>query len=388
MNVLMVAYTFYEADNRVRRYAETLARRGDSVEAIALRQKGQPFKTTLNGVTVYHIQGREINERTKFDYLFRILLFLFHSMFFIGMRQFKRKYKLIHVHSVPDFEVFAAVVPKILGAKVILDIHDIVSEFYASKFHSGADSLFSKALKIIERVCCSFSDHVIISNHIWGKRIVERSVPQRKCSVILNYPDPHLFNRTRLKEDSEKFIIMYPGTIAWHQGIDIAVRAMALLKEKNPRIEFHIYGKGPEENNILKLIDELGVNDTVKNLGGAPLEEIADKMMSVDLGIVPKRGDNFGGEAFSTKILEFMALGVPVLIAETRIDRYYFNDDLVTFFKGGDERDLAEKILFLSNNRPHLKEQCARASAYIEKNTWDVRKDEYIDLITAMQEKP
>jgi glycosyltransferase involved in cell wall biosynthesis len=384
MNVLMVAYTFYEADNRVRRYAETLARRGDVVEAIALRQKGQPFKATLNGVTVYRIQGREINERTKFDYLFRILLFLFNSTIFIGLRHLRKKYKMIHIHSVPDFEVFAAIIPKIFGAKVILDIHDIVPEFYASKFHSGADSLLSKALKVIERICCSFSDHVIISNHIWGERLVERSVPKRKCSVILNYPDTHIFNRTRLKEDSGKFILMYPGTIAWHQGIDLAVRAMAILKEKNPAIEFHIYGKGPEENNVIKLIEELGVGSTVKVLGGASMEKIAEKMMSVDLGVVPKRGDNFGGEAFSTKILEFMALGVPVLIAETRIDRYYFNEDLVTFFKGGDERDLAEKILFLSNNKPYLKEQIARTSAYIEKNNWEAKKHEYFDLIAAL----
>lgn len=387
MKVLMVGYTYYESDNRVRRYAESLARRGDDVEVVALRQKGQPVCDTIRGVKLFRIQYREINEKTKLDYLFRIVLFLWNSFFFISLRHLKKRYDLVHVHSVPDFEVFAAIMLKLTGVRVILDIHDMVPEFYASKFDSGANSVLSSALKLIERICCSFSDHVIISNHIWGERLIARSIQKEKCSVILNYPDPFLFTRTRPKKETGSFIVMYPGTIAWHQGVDIAVRAMNLLHEKSPRIEFHIYGKGPEEPNIAKLIGELNLSDTVKLLGGASMETIIEKMMDVDLGIVPKRGDDFGGEAFSTKILEFMAMGVPMLIAETRIDRYYFNDDLVTFFKGGDERDLAEKIYSLATHPSHMEQQSNRALAYIEQNNWNVKKEEYFNLVKSLVEK-
>jgi glycosyltransferase involved in cell wall biosynthesis len=288
---------------------------------------------------------------------------------------------------VPDFEVFAALIPKLMGTKLILDIHDIVPEFYASKFNSGGNSFFSTLLKIVEKICCAFVDHVIISNHIWGERLIQRSIRKEKCSVILNYPDPFLFKRTRPKQETGRFIIMYPGTIAWHQGIDIAVRAMNLLRDKTPRIEFHIYGKGPEEPAIAKLISELDLSDNIKLFCGAPMEKIIEKMLDVDLGIVPKRGDNFGGEAFSTKILEFMAMGVPMLIAETRIDRYYFNDSLVTFFKSGDEKDLSDKILFLVNNPDLRKRLAENALNYIKTCNWDVKKQEYLSLVDSLVNK-
>ena len=64
-------------------------------------------------------------------------------------------------------------------------------------------------------------------------------------------------------------------------------------------------------------------------------------MAEADLGIVPKRNDSFGDEAFSTKILEFMASGVPVVVSSTRVDRHYFNDKVVRFFPSGDIGRLA-----------------------------------------------
>jgi glycosyltransferase involved in cell wall biosynthesis len=384
MNVLMVAYTFYECDNRVRRYAETLSRRGDTVEVVALRQNNQPFKDSLNGVTVFHIQRREINERTKLDYLFRVLLFLFNSLFFIGFRHIKKKYDLIHVHSVPDFEVFAAIIPKIFGAKVILDIHDIVPEFYASKFSSGRNSFFSRLLMIIEKMCCSFANHVIISNDIWGERLVKRSIRKEKCTVILNYPDPLLFHRKRPKHETGKFIVMYPGTIAWHQGLDIAVRAMEIVGQKRNDIEFHIYGDGPEKNTVEKFVESLHLSNRVKIFGPAPVEEIVEKLFDTDLGLVPKRGDNFGGEAFSTKILEFMAMGVPALISKTRIDAYYFDDDHVLFFESGNEKDLAEKILLIAENKTLREKLTNNGLRYIQSNNWDVKKKLYLDIIDSL----
>lgn len=380
----MVVYAFYEMDNRVRRYAETLARRGDTVDVVSLRQNGQSTKNQLNGVSVFRIQKRDVNERTNIDYLFRILMFLFNSFCFISLRHLKARYDIVHVHSVPDFEVFSAIVPKLMGAKIILDIHDLVPEFYASKFNSGRDNVLTKWLKIIERICCTFSDHVIISNHIWEECLIARSVKKEKCTVILNYPDQYLFHRTRPKKHNDKFIVMYPGTISLHQGIDVAIHAMNIVCKKNKNIEFHIYGKGPYEIEMAQLIKDYNISDYIKWGGKITLDDVVEKMMDVDLGVVPKRNDNFGGEAFSTKTLEFMAMGVPMLIAATKIDRYYFNDSIVTFFEPEDENDLAEKILMLADNSSHIKNQVEHALEYIKLNNWDVKKEEYLGLLTKL----
>jgi glycosyltransferase involved in cell wall biosynthesis len=387
MNVLMLTYSFYESDNRVRRYAETLARRGDSVDIISIRPKDTPVFNSLNGVNVYRIQEREVNESHLIDYLLRLTFFLVKSFFFTCWMQLKKRYRFVHVHSVPDYEVFAALLPKLTGAKVILDIHDIVPEFYASKFSGGRKSLLMKILKLVEKLSCFFADHVIISNHIWYERITERSVSKNKCTVFINYVDPFIFKKEREPVKKDDFVVIYPGTIAWHQGIDLAVQAMARVVKTHPDIKFHIYGKGSEVGTIKKLISDLHLENAVTFFGMIPIDDIVDKMIDADLGLVPKRNDPFGGEAFSTKIMEFMLMEVPVLIARTKIDQYYFDKDIVTFFECDNEADLAEKIVFMYENLEIRRKQVQKANVFIAKNTWDVKKSGYLDLVDKLTGK-
>lgn len=380
----MVAYSFYEMDNRVRRYAETLARQGNQVDAIAIGQDGQPSREVINGVHVYRIQKRIINETNQLSYLFRLLLFFLKSSWYLTVKHLQAPYDLIHVHSVPDFEVLAAWFPKLMGAKVILDIHDLVPELYGSKFNAAPGSFTRKLLIGIERFSASFSDHVIIANHIWRDTLLSRSVGPAKCTAILNFPDPLIFHRRGKTRQDNKFILLYPGTLNCHQGVDIAIRAFALIKDEAPEAEFHIYGRGPERPALARLISELGLEDRVFLKESVPLPQIAEIMGNSNLGIVPKRRKSFGNEAFSTKILEFMMLGVPVIVADTKIDRYYFNDSIVRFFRSEDEKDLALNILALLRDSESRERQIRSAEQFVSQNSWDRRKSEYLSLLHAL----
>ncbi len=381
LHACMVNYSFYENDGRVKRYAETLAARGDRVDVISLRKKGQPSFEVIKNVNVYRIQGRVPDEKGKLSYLERVVRFLIHSSLFLLKEHLKNPYHLIHVHSVPDFEVFAGFLPKLTGAKLILDIHDIVPEFYASKFSGKDGNAVSRALIAVEKASIRFSDHVIISNHIWEKKLVSRSVSSDKCTVILNYPDPAIFSARARTRGDDKFIMMYPGTLNWHQGLDLAIKAFSMIKEKAPEAEFHIYGRGSELENLKRLAESLNVRDRVLFKNPLDIEQIADKMLNVDLGIVPKRNDLFGGEAFSTKILEFMALGVPVIAAATKIDRFYFNDSVLKFFKPEDEEDLARCMMALVRDKSERERLSANALKFVHDYTWGKKKQDYLDLV-------
>src|SRR5262249_20052292 len=155
--------------------------------------------------------------RSKFTYLVRLLAFFVRSFWFLTRHQFRQRYDLIHVHSVPDFEVFAALIPKLMGAKVILDIHDLLPEFYASKFKSAKSSAMFATLVAMERSSAWFSDHVIAANHIWEKRLGERSVKPAKCTTMLNFPDTDIFQKHGCPQKRDKFTILYPGTLNFHQ---------------------------------------------------------------------------------------------------------------------------------------------------------------------------
>jgi glycosyltransferase involved in cell wall biosynthesis len=382
LNVCMISYSTYELDNRVIRYAETLAKAGNHVDVLALAQEaGGSFEEEIEGVNLFRIQRRTRRERNQLSYLVRILLFFLRSMFFLAWRQRKVRYDIVHVHSVPDFLVYAAWLPKMRGAKVILDIHDVLPEFYGSKFRAKKDSFIFKALLMVERASAHFADHVIIANHIWREKLISRSVAPEKCTAILNYPDRNIFKpRGRARNDG-KFIITYPGTLNWHQGLDIAICAFDKIKDKAPQAEFHIYGSGPTQDQLKKLAQELGLGERVKFHGSRRLREIAAEIENADLGVVPKRNDGFGDEAFSTKTLEFMSLGVPVVVSDTKIDRYYFDDSTVKFFQAGNADSLAEAMLFLIQNQAFRCLLTENGLKFVNINDWDSNKDIYLNII-------
>jgi glycosyltransferase involved in cell wall biosynthesis len=388
MHVCMLAYTFYENDGRVMRYAEALAQEGAQVDAIVLRRPGQVHEEVINGVRVLRIQERQKNERGKFSYLWRIVQFLFRSMWALAQQQGRSPYDLVHVHSVPDFEVLAAWVPKLCGAKIVLDIHDIVPEFYAAKFGVQPNSLVFKALTWIERASCAFADHVIVANDLWMRRIAQRAARPEKCSAFINYPDTTVFNsQLRTREHDGRFVLSYPGTLNWHQGLDIAIKAFAVALPHAPGLEFHIHGEGPAKPELARLVTELQLTGKVHLHPPLPLRAIAQVMANADLGVVPKRNDSFGGDAFSTKVLEFMALGVPLVVAATRVDQHYFNDQQLRFFTPDDVVDLSRAILDACQYRARSAELAANALRHVATQSWGVQKGRYLSLVQALVPK-
>jgi glycosyltransferase involved in cell wall biosynthesis len=382
----MVTYSYYFADGRVTRYAEALAGRGDHVDILSLRRSGDKLPdSAYPTIQVLPLQSRENkNERSALSYLFPTVRFLFVSMFWMARRQARRSYDLLHIHNMPDFLVFAAAAPKLAGAKVILDIHDIVPELYGSKFRAPERSVVMRLLKWSERVSALFADHVIISNHLWLDRYAARTGADGKCSVFINNVDRDVFRpRPRSRRDG-KFVIIFPGGLQSHQGVDIALRAFQKVLPRAPGAEFHIYGDGNMKQELKDLSAALGLAGSARFFDPVPVRDIAKIMGEADLGVVPKRADSFGNEAYSTKIMEFMSLGVPVIVSDTKIDRYYFNDSVVRFFKSGDADALAEAMLEMIGNPELRREMAARASAYADENSWERRKLDYLNLVDSL----
>jgi glycosyltransferase involved in cell wall biosynthesis len=382
----MLAYSFYESDMRILRYAKTLAERGDAVDVIALRRESASAFEVLDGVNVYRIQTRQRNERHWCDYLIRVARFMFTSAYVLSRKHLSKPYDIIHVHSVPDFLVFAALLPKALGARVILDIHDILPEFFASKFGASKQSLKFKLLLLAEYLSVRFSDHVIVANDLWYERLVKRSAKADRCTAMVNYPDCEVFHpREQSKMDNEKFRITYPGTLNAHQGLDVAIQAVAKIKDEMPDLEFHIYGEGPAKTALVDLSTELGLSHMVIFHEFLPCDRIAEVMALSDLSVVPKRASSaFGNEAMSTKIMEFMCLGVPVIVSRTKVDSYYHDDSRVKFFESENPVDLANAILILRRDPKLRQALAANASAYVLNNNWQEKKLLYLQLIEGL----
>jgi glycosyltransferase involved in cell wall biosynthesis len=384
--VAMVSHSVYTSDNRVRRYAESLAARGDRVDVFALRRdRNAKNHETIEGVRVFRIQDRGAKgERSKLAYLWPLLRFLAVASTRLSRRHLQQPYDIVHIHNMPDFLVFAAWYPKLTGVPVILDIHDVVPEFFASKFRIDSTGITRRLLMWMERASAGFADRVIIANHLWLDKYARRTGLNGRCTVFINHVDAKLFRCVpRIRENGGQ-IVLYPGGLEWHQGLDIALYAFKQVARELSAVEFHIYGDGSARESLIRLAAELGLNERVRFFAPRSVHEIATIMSNADLGVVPKRADSFGDEAYSTKIMEFMAVGVPVIVSSTKVDRYYFNDSVVRFFEPGNPDALAREMLALLRHEELRKRMTAQASAYAATHCWENRKADYLHLVDSL----
>jgi len=383
----MITHSFYESDNRVIRYAEALAARGDSVDVLALRRKPEMSKTEMiSGVTLHRIQDRfGKKEQSKSSYLWPILKFLFTSSWWLTWTHRRKRYDVVHVHNIPDFLVFAAWFPKFTGTRIILDIHDIVPEFFGSKFGVADTSFLVRGLMLAEKISAKFANHVILANHLWLDKYTARSARPAKCTVFINNVDSNTFKPLACRKQSlDKQVILFPGGLQWHQGLDIAIRAFHKLHRRLPQTEFHIYGDGNMKAELEKLVQDLELNESVRFFNPMSIRQIAKVMADADLGVVPKRADSFGNEAYSTKIMEFMSVGVPVVISSTKIDRYYFNDSVVRFFESGNVEALAQAMFEVLSNTELRRGLVERASGYAAQHSWENCRADYLTLVDSL----
>lgn len=388
MTACIIAYTFYELDFRVRRYAEALAGEGYTVDVIALRRDGEEKKGVFNGVNVYRIQRRGYKEKNVVDFMLNQMKFFFKGGALLSAKHISRRYRIVHVHNIPDFLIFMGLIPKLAGAKLILDVHDIVPEYYCQKFNKGFDSVLTRMLLGIERASVRYADHVIVANDIWRDKIIKRdAVRPEDCTTLLNYPQLDFFPSSGKKPANGNFTLIYPGTISKQHGVDVAIKAVALVKEKVKTIRLKIYHSGGSlflREQIVALTKSLGLEENVEFYKPVRPETLGRIIAEADVGIVPKMGGIFADEAFSTKILDFMAAGIPVVASRTKVDEYYFDDSMIKFFEVGNPQDMARCIVDLYE-KPKMRELLsANAKRFIEKNNWALKKGEYLKIVNGL----
>ncbi len=388
INVCMLTYSFYTVDARVRRYAEILAQRGDHVDVLSLGEDDEKNYEVLNSVHIYRIQKRSKNEKNKFDYIYRVLKFLINSTYRLTKNHIKTPYDLIHVHSIPDFEVFAAMLPKLSGAKIILDIHDPVPDFFLAKFGSN-NMCYYNILSFLERISTRFSHHVITVTDYWMEKIAKRSsIPKAKISVTLNLPDTKMFNYKAYEKEKKKssdFILIYPGTINKHCGLDFAIKALSMIRGDIQCLKFYIYGTGTELKNLQLLVKELKLEDMVFFHSFVPLDSVPEIMRNADAGIALLAGhDDYAQQALNVKLFEYLSMGLPTIATRTKSIEYYLDDNAALLSEPNSINDIARCLKELYTNDEKRQELRQKGLEFIEKNNSELQMNHYLDIVNKL----
>ncbi len=384
-SVCLLVQMVYDIDVRVRRKAEALVAAGYSVDVMALRPPGGKKNYTLNGVNVRTVSlGKKRGSLAR--YFLEYALFFLWACVQTTMCTWRKRYAAIDVNTLPDFLIFAPFLAKLLGTKLVLDMHEITPEFYMSKYGMTADSWVVKFLTYIERFSFQFADQVITINQPIEDLLVGRGLRRSKSTIIMNAADESRFATApkAAERDEKKFVMMYHGTLTPIYGLDIAIEAFSLVHDVMPGAELWILGTGTEEKALNELIERRGLVSKVKMVGQVPGSEIPSWLTRCDAGILPIRRDVFLDFAFPNKLPEFIIMGKSVIVARLNAIRYYFSDAALEYFEPNSPADLSRSMLRLYGDPVRRAELALRAKDEYVPIRWDVMKQRYVALINRL----
>ncbi len=384
----MVVFAFYPlAETRVQRQAEALIEHGYEVDVICLRGPSEATFEEVRGVNVYRLPVRRVLwfSGTVGRFLAYLLFLILAALKLIPLH-LKRRYGVIQTHNLPDFLVFCALFPKLMGAKTILDIHDVMPEFFAEEANRPTDSWPVKIVTWQEQISCRFADHVITVTELWRRSLIERGVPAEKSSVVMNLADHRLFHSDIRHQNNThtngSFSLIYHGTQASRHGLDTVLYALDKVRAEVPNLCVVLHGRGDFHEELVKIVDKLDLDNQVKfSTKFMPVDDLPGFIAQHDAGVVPYKNDVFTGGILPTKLLEYTALGMPSIAARTPAVIDYFEETMVQYFEPGDVDELAKKLVELYHDKNLQQSLIEEGKRFNTCYNWPNETAKYVKLI-------
>ena len=309
------------------------------------------------------------------------IAFILFTVKLLGL-YIRNRYDVIHIHNMPDFIIFTALIPRIFGAKLVLDIHDPMPEFYMSKAKSRRNSIVVRLMEIQEKLSSFFAHAIITANSNFKDNLSKRGITAERITVVNNYPDSEVFNRNHYREgsrhDREPFTLIYPGTMAPRYGLDVAIRALPMLTERIPKLHLVFIGAYREHvSELAALANQLRVSAFTQFKPAIPMEEVPRVIAQADIGIYPALPDPHMSIAMPVKVLEYAIMGIPIIGSRLKVLTDIFGESAVMFFDPGDVDQFASCVFELFDN-PARREELVRNADKIFSGTYNWKNERQI----------
>ncbi len=380
----MLVHSFYPDDPRVRREAEALLDDRWGVDVICLRGDGEKPFEECNGARVHRLPVKRHRGSGQAVYLLEYLAFFFLASLRLARLHLQNRYSVVHVHNMPDFLVFAGLLPKLLGARLVLDIHDPMPELYMAKFGGSGKHPAVRTVRVLERASTGLACHVITVSQPARRSLLSRGTPDRKLTVVMNTADPLLFHAPAgiaLPTNPDCFTLVYHGTISERYGLDTLIKAVDRVRTRIPQVRLRIYGQGELSQALQQLVTGMHLGGFVEFGGRVPIADIPQLIAAADLGVAPLRKNAFTDLTYSTKAFEYISMGVPVITAATRGMLELFGDVPDMFFESDSIEELAGRIMALYSDPERLRRLQRAAETAYSHYTWEKQRRTFVTLI-------
>jgi glycosyltransferase involved in cell wall biosynthesis len=385
--ILLIAYTTYVHDGRVKRQAEALAARGDHVDVICLDSGHNDLH---DGVNVIGLKMPRYQGSSRSRYMSSYLRFFAKASWAALRRSLVQRYDIAIVCTMPDAAVLCALPAKMLGSRIALDIHDTMPELYQDKFGGRRGAILAKLLMLEERMSAGCADTVLAVHALHRARLIQAGVPAHKIRTVMNAPDPAIFSAVPSRRDRTHgaFTLACHGTLTRRLGLDIAIEAMALARPRIPGLRMIVIGAGEYLETIRQLVVQKQLERCVSFIDLVRINELPRLLAEADVGLSPNRASRASHLMLPVKLLDYMALGIPTIASRLRTIEHYFSERDVRFVEPGNVGEMAAAIEELYHDPARRAELALNARRAAERIGWPVQRAEYYRVIDALLQKP
>ena len=368
----------------IRREAEALRDAGFDVEVLCMQDDRGPRREIVDGVEVTMLPA-SLTKSTKFHYLLSYARFLLLAAATLTARHLRRPYAAIQVNTMPDFLVFAAAVPKLLGSRVVAYMHEPTPELAETIFGPGR---VPRVLAGIEQRVLRFADRAVAVTDEHKARYVERGARADRISVVLNCPDPATrlgtwTPRDRTRAD-DKFTVICHGLVEDRYGQETLIEAARILRPELPQLEVVVVGRGTGVAAMLNAIEAAGLQDVVRFEGWVSDERLNDLLSTANVGVVAQKASPYSHLVHTNKMVDYWIFGLPVIASRLRALSALYDDTVLEYYEPGDACDLARAIRRLHDDPERRAELARNGRRAQERHGWGVQRGRYLAIYDAL----
>ena len=337
-------------DRRVWQEARTLAAAGYGVSIICPKGKGyEKGYEEIDGIAIYrHPQPFEAKGALGYfaEYSWALL-----AEFALSLRVLvERGFDAIHACNPLDTLFLIGGFYKLFGKKFLFDHHDINPELYEAKFQRR--DLFYRLMLWLERVTFRTADVCVATNESYRRIAIERGArAPAKVFVVRSGPDLRrlrMLPPTPALKNGRRYLVGYVGVMGRQEGIDGLLASVQHIVHTMQRhdIQFGLVGGGTELAAMRKLAEQLDVAQYVTFTGRVPDDELLAMLNTADVCVNPDIANDMNDKSTMNKIMEYMALGKPIVqfdLTEGRVSA----QDASLYVRRNDPIDMAHKLVAL-----------------------------------------
>jgi glycosyltransferase involved in cell wall biosynthesis len=384
--VLIVSEHPYPSHATLRRNVEQLLDEGARVDLLCLASS-RPRDGEDEGQALLRVRRMRLEHRRSgaLRYMWEYLAFFLWSMPIALALSIRHRYTAVLVDNLPDFLVFVGVIARWRGARVVLEMFELTPELTAARLRLAAGHPILRWARWIEWAATRWADHVIVVSKQCMDVLVQRGLEAEKISILPNTQPAAVLSAAFDPSPPEADFIVTHCSLVERYGVQVAIRALDLLRRDWPDLTLRVLGDGEYKAALIELSEELGLADRVVFRGFLPWSAAMAEIRQASLGIVAIIADGYGELLLPTKLLEYVEHDVPVVSARLPTIVHHFPPGTVAYFEPGDAAGLAAQADRLLRDRKAAERQAEQAKVAMRSISWDVLAPRYLAALGLQQ---